>query len=56
VRRFVLAGGGSEELFECVFGELTRKFEEEHRAIAAGTFHAAFGSLCYLVSGRRGTG
>jgi SAM-dependent methyltransferase len=54
VRRFVEAGGGSRELFEHVFGELIRKFDDEQRAIEAGSFHAAFGGLNYLVSGRKG--
>ena len=53
VRRQVLAGGGTEEFFERVFGELTEKFAREQQAIAAGTFHAACGGLHYLVSGRK---
>lgn len=53
VRRCVLRGGGSEELFEQVFQELADKFEREQQAISAGTFHAANGGLFYLVSGRK---
>lgn len=53
LRRCVLAGGGTEELFERGFNELTEKFAAEQQAIAAGKFHAAGGSLCYLVSGRK---
>lgn len=53
VRRRVLRGGGNEEFFELAFRELTEKFEREQQAINAGTFHAANGSLFYLVSGRK---
>lgn len=53
VRRRVLRGGGKEEFFELVFRELTEKFEREQQAINAGDFHAANGSLFYLVSGRK---
>jgi ubiquinone/menaquinone biosynthesis C-methylase UbiE len=53
IRQHVLLGGGTEEFFHRVFAELTRKFEDEQRAIAAGTFHAGFGSINYLVSGRK---
>lgn len=51
--RRVLRGGGNEEFFELVFRELTEKFEREQQAIHAGNFHAANGSLFYLVSGRK---
>jgi ubiquinone/menaquinone biosynthesis C-methylase UbiE len=53
VRELVLAGGGAEEFFERVFSELDRKYDDEQKAIAGQTFHAGFGSLCYLVSGRK---
>jgi SAM-dependent methyltransferase len=53
VRRCVLAGGGTEEFFERGFGELLEKSAREQQAISAGNFHAAYGSLCYLVSGRK---
>ena len=53
VRRQVLAGSGKEEFFERVFGELMDKFAREQQAIAAGTFHAAYGGVNYLVSGRK---
>lgn len=53
VRRCVLAGGGTEEFFERGFAELTEKYAQDQQAIQAGTFHAAYGSLCYLVSGRK---
>jgi len=53
LRRCVLAGGGNEEFFSRGFQELLAKFATEQQAIAAGDFHAAGGSLCYLVSGRK---
>ena len=53
VRRQVLAGSGKEEFFERVFGELMDKVAREQQAIAAGTFHAAYGGVNYLVSGRK---
>jgi ubiquinone/menaquinone biosynthesis C-methylase UbiE len=53
LRRCVLQGGGTAEFFERGFVELLAKYAQEQKAIAAGTFHAAGGSLCYLVSGRK---
>jgi hypothetical protein len=53
LRRHVLGGGGTDELFECTFEDLNEAFNREQRAIAAGTLHAAFGGLTYLVSGRK---
>jgi len=53
VFRSVLLGGGSEEFFERVYGELAQKFADEQQAIQAGNFHAANGNLFYLVSGRK---
>lgn len=53
VRRCVLAGGGTVEFFERGFAELLEKYAREQQAISARTFHAAYGSLCYLVSGRK---
>ena len=53
LRRCVQLGGGSEEFFQDVFNELGAKFAREQKAIAAGNFHAASGSLFYLVSGRK---
>jgi hypothetical protein len=53
LRRHVLRGGGTDELFERTFGELVGEFNHEQRAIAAGTFHAGFGGVTYLVSGRK---
>jgi hypothetical protein len=53
VRRQVLGGGGTEELFGSVYGELVEKFNREQQAMAAGAFHAGFGGITYLVSGRK---
>lgn len=53
VRRQVLAGGGSAEFFERVFAELGGKYVREQQAIADQTFHAAYGGVNYLVSGRK---
>jgi len=53
LRRQVLAGGGTDEFFERVFAELAEKFTREQQAIGSGTFHAAFGGINYLVSGRK---
>jgi SAM-dependent methyltransferase len=53
LRRCVQQGGGSAEFFDREFNELAEKFAREQAAIAAGKFHAAYGSLFYLVSGRK---
>jgi len=53
LRRNVVAGGGTQDFFYRVYGELVQAFEEEQKAITAGTFHAAGGGLNYLVSGRK---
>jgi hypothetical protein len=53
LRERVLAGGGNEEFFERVFGELVERFEQEQRAIATGEFHTAGGGNSFLVSGRK---
>ena len=53
LRRHVLGGGGTDELFERTFKELNEAFNREQQAIANGTFHAAFGGITYLVSGRK---
>ena len=53
LRRHVLGGGGTDKLFERTFGELIEAFDREQQAIANGTFHAAFGGITYLVSGRK---
>jgi SAM-dependent methyltransferase len=56
LRRNVMGGGGTEELFTRTFGELIEAFDREQAAIAAGTFHAGFGGITYLVSGRKAQG
>jgi len=53
LRRHILAGGGTEELFERGFHELISKHNREQEAIAAGTFHAGGGGVTYIVSGRK---
>ncbi len=53
LRRNVLRGGGSSEMFERVFLEMERRFDQEQQAIAAGEFHAGFAGRTYLVSGRK---
>jgi SAM-dependent methyltransferase len=53
LRRYVLDGGGTMELFECVFAELEEKYAREQKAVASGTFHAGGGGITYLVSGRK---
>ena len=53
LRRHVLGAGGTDELFARTFGELMEQFNREQEAIADGTFHAAFGGITYLVSGRK---
>jgi len=51
--RCVLAGGGSAESFERAYQDWIEKHAAEQKAIAQGNFHAAGGSLSYLVSGRK---
>ena len=53
LRRCVLQGGGSEDFFRSGFEQLVEKYAREQEAIASRTFHAANGSLFYLVSGRK---
>ena len=53
LRQLVLRGGGNEAFFETVFAELIEKFRREQEAISAGTFHAAGGTMHYLVSARK---
>jgi len=56
VRGDVLLGGGSEELFEAGYADFVQNFEATQRGIEAGQFHAAYGCLLYLVSGRKPPG
>lgn len=53
LRQHVQSGGGTPEFFAAVLQELNDQFDREQHAIADGTFHAAQGSLFYLVSGRK---
>jgi SAM-dependent methyltransferase len=53
LRQLLLRGGGTETFFETAFADLIEKFHREQQALAAGTFHAAGGSLTYLVSARK---
>jgi len=53
LRQLFLRGGGDETFFEKVFADIVEKYRHGQAAIAAGTFHAAGGSINYLVSGRK---
>lgn len=49
----VMRGGGTTEFFEHGFVEIMENHAQENEAIDAGEFHAAYGGLTYLVSGRK---
>src|SRR5450432_3945756 len=53
LRQLFLLGGGDEIFFETVFADIVEKYHCEQKSIAAGTFHAAGGSINYLVSARK---
>jgi hypothetical protein len=53
LRRLFLLGGGNEESFARGFAELVERFGRKQQAIAARNFHAAYGGINYLVSGRK---
>ncbi len=53
LRQLFLRGGGDEIFFEKVFADIVKKYRCEQNAIATGTFHAAGGSMNYLVSARK---
>ena len=53
LRQLFLQGGGSESLFESAFADTVQKYQAEQRALAEGRFHAAGGTLSYLVSARK---
>ena len=53
LHRLVRLGGGSEALFETAFAEMVEKYRGEQAALASKTFHAAGGSINYLVSARK---
>jgi len=53
LHQLFLQGGGNEPFFENAFADTVRKYQDEQRALAEGRFHAAGGSLNYLVSARK---
>jgi ubiquinone/menaquinone biosynthesis C-methylase UbiE len=53
LRELFLRGGGDETFFEKVFADIVEKNRREQKAIAAGTFHSAYGNINYLVSARK---
>ena len=53
LRRLFLLGGGTEAEFERGFKAIHTQHVQEQSAIAGKTFHAAYGALHYLVSGRK---
>ncbi len=56
LRQLNRQGGGGEALFETVFAEMLEKFRREQAAINRGAFHAAGGTINYLVSARKPSG
>jgi ubiquinone/menaquinone biosynthesis C-methylase UbiE len=53
VRRRVLLGGAQPSEFDELFDELVEQARRQDDAIAQRNFHAAWGGLTYLVSGRK---
>lgn len=53
LRRLFLAGGGAGEAFESMYEAVVAGRLQQARGIADGTFHAGFGGITYLVSGRK---
>jgi len=53
LRRLLLLGGGSEEFFTKAIAEMRERFNRQQHALANGSFHAGYGSVSYLVSGRK---
>lgn len=51
--RLFLLGGGTEASFDRGFAGLLERFTLEQQALSAGVFHAAYGGIIYLVSGRK---
>ena len=51
--RYFLAGEGSEVEFDALWTLAREQMKEMSEAIQEGTYHAAGGSLMYLVSGRK---
>lgn len=55
-RRYYLAGGGAEADFEACWAAALDRSRRAAAAIAEGTYSNSGGSVCYLVSGAKGTG
>ncbi len=53
LRQLYILGGGREELFDRAFQEFVQDSILRERSIAAETFHASYGGITYLVSGRK---
>jgi len=53
LRRLFILGGGTDPAFESAFAALIQDYTRQENAIAAGTFHASYGGITYLVSGRK---
>ena len=53
LRELFLRGGGDGIFFENVFADIVEKYHHEQQAVADGNFHAAGGSISYLVSARK---
>jgi len=53
LRQLFLQGSGDEANFTAAFANAVGKFQTEQQALADGHFHAAGGSLSYLVSARK---
>lgn len=53
LRRLFLLGGGTEQGFDQAFAEVQVQLRLESNAIAEQTFHAGYGGITYLVSGRK---
>jgi ubiquinone/menaquinone biosynthesis C-methylase UbiE len=52
-RRYYLAGGGSADEFDAAWERRVAESARDAAAIEAGSFHAAGGTLHYIVAGRR---
>lgn len=53
-QRFFLAGGGTKQEFETYWQQIMLTNQDCKKALVNGSFHAASGSILYLVSGRKG--
>lgn len=52
-QRFFLAGGGTQQEFETYWQQILLENQDCENALLNGSFHAASGSILYLVSGRK---